>query len=108
MTPAATTYTTGETLTASFACTDGGSGVAGCEGTLPDGAVLPTGQVGTFTFEVRSTDQVGNASAVSNDYVVSYAVCPLFDTGKAKPVGAWCRWRSRSATRTARTCRLPT
>lgn len=108
VTPAATTYTTREKLTASYACTDGGSGVAGCEGTLPDGAVLPTGQVGTFTFEVRSTDQVGNASAVSNDYVVSYAVCPLFDTGKAKPVGAWCRWRSRSATRTARTCRLPT
>lgn len=86
--PAARTYTLGESRTTSYMCEDGGSGVAECVGTLPDGAALPTGEVGTFTFEVAASDVVGNASQASTDYTVSYAVCPLFDTGKAKPAGS--------------------
>lgn len=86
--PAARTYTLGESLSTSYACEDGGSGVAECVGTLPHGAPLPTGEVGTFTFEVAASDVVGNASQSSTDYTVSYAVCPLFDTGKAKPAGS--------------------
>lgn len=86
--PAARTYTVGESRTTSYTCEDGGSGVAECVGTLPDGAALPTGHVGTFTFEVAASDHVGNASQASADYTVSYAVCPLFDTAKAKPAGS--------------------
>lgn len=86
--PEARTYTLGEAASTAYTCVDGGSGVDRCEGTLPDGAVLPTGEVGTFTFGVEASDHVGNASRVGRDYTVSYAVCPLFDDGKAKPAGS--------------------
>ncbi|MDV3221702.1 membrane dipeptidase [Intrasporangium sp.] len=86
--PAVTTYTIGEPLTASYSCSDGGSGVAECAGPQPDGGEVPTDAVGTFQFTVSATDQVGNRSTSMSDYRVSYGVCPLYDTDKAKPAGS--------------------
>ena len=45
-------YTVGQAVTAAFTCTDGGSGVQSCQGTLANGAPVPTGTAGTFTFAV--------------------------------------------------------
>ncbi len=86
--PATRTYTLGEPLTAAYSCSDGGSGVDGCTGSQPDGAVVSTDSVGSFQFTVSATDLVGNRSTSSSDYTVSYGVCPLYETDKAKPAGS--------------------
>ena len=86
--PSARTYTLGEPLTADYSCSDGGSGVDGCAGSQPDGAEVSTNSVGSFQFTVSATDRVGNRSTSSSDYTVSYGVCPLYETDKAKPAGS--------------------
>jgi hypothetical protein len=50
----------------------GGAGVARCAGTLPDGAKLPTGvlDIGSHTFTVTATDNVGNTGMVTHTYMV--------------------------------------
>ncbi len=57
----------------SYSCSDGGSGVASCTGTLPNGATLNTGlgALGTHTFVVNAIDNVGNRSSVSATYTVT-------------------------------------
>jgi hypothetical protein len=85
-----TSPTFGQTVTATFSCTDGGSGVVLCG---PSGSpqIAPTpntgtltsaldGTVGTHTFTVNSQDLVSNASAPSS---VTYTV------GKATPMITW-------------------
>lgn len=80
----------GQTVTASYSCTDGGSGVVLCG---PSGStqIPPTGNtgtlsspadssVGTHTFTVNAQDQVGNASPASS---VTYTV------SKATPAITW-------------------
>jgi uncharacterized repeat protein (TIGR03803 family) len=64
------TYTVGQAVTARFTCTDGGSGVQSCVGTLADGATVPTDTPGTFTFTVDAVDEVGNAARRSVTYTV--------------------------------------
>jgi len=63
-------YAIGQAVTARFACTDGGSGVQSCAGTLADGATVPTDTPGTFTFTVDARDEVGNPSQVRVTYTV--------------------------------------
>jgi microsomal dipeptidase-like Zn-dependent dipeptidase len=86
--PAARTYTVGESLSSAYTCNDGGSGVSTCLGTLANGAAIDTTLVGPRTFSVSAVDQVGNSSSASVDYVVAYGICPLYDTTKAKPAGS--------------------
>jgi hypothetical protein len=64
------TYVVNQAVTARFTCTDGGSGVQSCAGTLADGAVLPTDTPGTFTFTVDAFDNVGNTVRRSVTYTV--------------------------------------
>jgi len=80
----------GQSVTASYECTDGGSGVVLCgpsgSSQIPatgDTGVLTSpadGTVGTHTFTVNAQDLVGNPSAPSS---VTYTV------GKAAPVITW-------------------
>lgn len=70
--PTSTTYLLGQVVTASYACTDGGSGVATCSGTVPSGAPIDTSTAGLKTFTVNATDQVGNPSSTSVAYSVGY------------------------------------
>lgn len=72
LTPTATTYTIGQAVAASYSCTDGGSGVTSCSGTLPNGTNLDTSTVGSRTFGVNSADGVGNTASASVGYDVSY------------------------------------
>jgi len=80
----------GQSVTASYSCADGGSGVVIC-GPSGSGQIPPTANTGTLTsavdsttgthtFTVTSQDLVGNVSAPSS---VTYTV------GKATPVITW-------------------
>jgi hypothetical protein len=66
------TYVLGQAVAADYACADGGSGVASCTGTAPDGASFDTSSLGTKAFQVDATDGVGNQSSRSVDYSVVY------------------------------------
>ena len=58
---------------ARYSCTDGGSGVASCTGTQPNGGLIPTGlfALGRHTFTVTATDSVGNTTTVTHGYQVT-------------------------------------
>jgi uncharacterized repeat protein (TIGR01451 family) len=64
------TYQLNATIAASYACTDSGSGVATCQGTVANGSPINTSSTGTKTFTVTSTDNVGNTDAVTVTYNV--------------------------------------
>jgi hypothetical protein len=82
--PTATTYLLNRVVVASYACSDGGSGVASCVGTVPNGAAVATSSVGTKTFAVNAADAVGNAGGTSLQYRVTYRICVLANTDKPK------------------------
>jgi Tol biopolymer transport system component len=63
----------GATRKASFTCSDGGSGVAGCIGTVANGAALDTATPGTHSFTVTATDAVGNHATETATYAVRFA-----------------------------------
>jgi hypothetical protein len=84
-----TTYTLNQVATASYSCTDGGSGVASCTGPVPSGAHLDTTTVGVHQFTVNAVDNVGNKSSQTVTYFVSYAVCLQYDPKIAHPAGAY-------------------
>ena len=64
------TYALGDVVVADYDCADAGSGVATCEGDVPDGASIDTATVGDHTFTVRAVDAAGNAGTRSVTYRV--------------------------------------
>jgi len=79
-TPAAGgTYIINQPVAAAYGCTDGGSGLATCVGTVANGSNIDTSTVGTKTFTVNATDNVGNASSTTVTYYVTYNSCLLYD-----------------------------
>lgn len=72
VTPAAgATYRQNSIVKASYSCTDyGGSGLASCVGTYPNGANLPTQTTGTKEFKVFASDGAGNITKVTRTYTV--------------------------------------
>jgi sugar lactone lactonase YvrE len=87
--PAAnSSFIVNQSVLASYACADGGSGVASCSGPVASSSAVPTAAAGLFTFTVNATDAVGNASSKSANYGVSYNICLLFDPTKARSVGS--------------------
>lgn len=73
-------YTLGQALNASYACQDeaGGSGLASCVGTAPNGSAIDTASVGAKSFTVNAADNAGNASALTHNYSVVYAFSGFF------------------------------
>jgi hypothetical protein len=66
-------YTRGEHVVADYECTDlGGSDLASCVGTVPDGSLIDTASVGTTSFDVTATDGAGNTGSASATYQVVY------------------------------------
>ena len=55
-TPAATVYLLNQNVNVNYTCSDGGSGVSTCSGTVPNGANLDTKSVGAKTFTVTAMD----------------------------------------------------
>lgn len=67
-------YSLGQAVTADYACEDeaGGSGLASCLGTVPDGGLIDTATVGSKTFSVDAADNAGNSASLSHVYSVVY------------------------------------
>lgn len=86
--PTSATYTIHQTVNADYSCSDGGSGLATCVGTVADGAAVDTNSVGSKSFTVNATDNVGNASTQTVGYNVGYNVCVMYDTSKAAKAGS--------------------
>ncbi len=70
--PGAGTYTFNQVVAASYSCTDGGSGVATCDGPVPSGSNFDTSTVGLKSFTVNAQDNVGNTASATNNYNVIY------------------------------------
>ena len=88
ITAPAGTYLAGQIVAASYFCTDGGSGVASCTGTVPNGANINTTTVGAASLSIQSVDQVGNHNASVASYMVAYNICPLYDWNIARKSGS--------------------
>ncbi|MEP6638887.1 MAG: IPT/TIG domain-containing protein [Chloroflexota bacterium] len=73
------TYIINQPVAAAYGCTDGGSGLAMCVGTVANGSNINTSSVGTKMFIVNATDNVGNASSTTYTYYVTYKICLLYD-----------------------------
>jgi hypothetical protein len=71
-TPKATSYIMNQPVVADYGCSDGGSGVASCLGTVADGANIDTSTVGVHTFKVDAEDIVGNSSSATVNYSIQY------------------------------------
>jgi Bacterial Ig-like domain (group 3) len=67
-------YTVGQQVLADYSCADqpGGSGVASCDGTVPNGEPIDTSEIGTHTFEVHAADGAGNPASATVTYSVHY------------------------------------
>ncbi|MGH8899701.1 MAG: PxKF domain-containing protein, partial [Egibacteraceae bacterium] len=76
--PASTSYLLGQSVAASYTCSDGGSGLASCVGTVANGSNINTASVGAKTFTVNAADNVANASNASVSYNVIYNFSGFF------------------------------
>ena len=63
-------------MTAAYSCTDGGSGLGSCTGTVADLAALDTAGFGPKTFVVNAADAVGNTSTRTVTYTIDDTVGP--------------------------------
>lgn len=86
--PTATPYLLNQAVTTSYSCTDNGSGVATCAGSVANGAALDTSTIGPHSLTVQATDQAGNAASQSMTYRVIYNICTLYDQTRAVHSGA--------------------
>jgi hypothetical protein len=64
-------YTLGQPITVGYSCQDGGAGVASCTGPVASGTQLDTSSVGSKTFTVTASDQVGNTQTLTVNYSVT-------------------------------------
>lgn len=82
-------YLLNQAVNANYACTDGGSGVATCTGTVASGSPINTASVGSKSFTVNATDNVGNVAPTQTvSYSVAYGVCVLYDPTRAVQSGS--------------------
>ena len=61
-----------------YTCSDeaGGSGLATCEGTVPDGVAVPTADIGDHDFTVNTSDVAGNVASLTRTYTVLDVTAP--------------------------------
>lgn len=88
-------YPRGQTVNASYSCTDEtpGSGINTCTGPVPSGTPIDTSTVGDHDFTVTATDRAGNTAQVTHTYTVEPATGvagTVTAAGSSQPVGgAW-------------------
>jgi hypothetical protein len=72
-------YGVGEQVFADYSCVDepGGSGLDTCKGSVPAGAAVDTGSVGTKTFTVETSDKAGNTASKTVSYTVADRTAPV-------------------------------
>lgn len=76
--PGNTSYLLGQVVAANYGCSDGGSGIALCVGTVANSASINTSSVGAKTFTVNATDNVANTNNASVSYNVIYNFSNFF------------------------------
>jgi hypothetical protein len=76
--PTASSYLLGQVVATNYTCSDGGSGVASCAGSVANGANINTASVGAKTFTVNGADNAGNMSSQSVNYSVIYNFSGFF------------------------------
>ena len=70
----------GAAVTVDFSCSDeGGSGLASCEGSVPDGSALDTATVGPRALTVTARDNAGNETVVTHTVHVVDVTAPVID-----------------------------
>ncbi|NND02543.1 MAG: hypothetical protein HKN91_07130, partial [Acidimicrobiia bacterium] len=69
--PANAVFETGADLSAAFSCTDAGTGVASCVGSVSNGATIDTSATGRFALDVTAIDNQGNTTNQSVTYDVA-------------------------------------
>jgi putative peptide zinc metalloprotease protein len=65
-------YQVETSIDADYYCTDGGSGVDECKGSVSRGNTIDTSSIGPKTFEVEAKDKAGNTASVTHAYNVIY------------------------------------
>jgi len=87
-------YSIGQAVAASYTCSDGGSGIAACTGTVAAGAPVDTSSAGVHSFTVDATDLVGNHSQQVASYTVAtgYSICPASTDFMEQPRDGYWRW----------------
>ncbi|MFA4935872.1 MAG: PxKF domain-containing protein, partial [Candidatus Methanoperedens sp.] len=90
-------YLLNQALSADWSVADSLSGIASATGTLPSGATIDTGTVGTKTFTVTATDIASNTATQTSSYTIAYnflGILPpirtdgssIFNLGRTVPV----------------------
>lgn len=82
-------YKLDQLLAANYFCSDGGSGVSVCDGTVDSGSNIDTASVGSKTFTVDAEDVAGNTVSASHDYSIVYDFGNGSDGGFLPPVDAF-------------------
>lgn len=72
-------YLLNQSVKTNFACSDGGSGISSCSGTVASGNSLDTASAGQKSFTVTATDAVGNNTQLTVHYTVTYAASGVCD-----------------------------
>lgn len=86
--PTSTTYILNQLVTAVYSCSDSGSGVASCTGTVPSGNAIDTASIGTKTFTVTAQDNANNTATSSVTYTVTHGIRALYDQAKTSKAGS--------------------
>lgn len=66
-------YVLNQNVLARYSCSDQETGVATCQGTVPNGSPIDTATVGEHVFTVSATDVAGNLTTKSVTYTVRYS-----------------------------------
>jgi endonuclease G len=74
-------YQLNQVVNAAYGCTDGGSGLFACAGTVANLSSIDTSTLGMKTFVVNSTDAIGNMSSTTVNYEVRRTLSAV-DTAK--------------------------
>ena len=72
-------YVLNQSVSVNYSCTDAGSGLSSCSGTVASSSSLDTSSVGSKSLTVTATDAVGNKTPVTNNYTVTYAPSGICD-----------------------------
>jgi predicted extracellular nuclease len=86
--PAHATYLVNQPVNADYSCSDSGSGLVGCSGTVANGSPIDTASAGAKIFTVTATDAVGNSRLQSVSYTVGYNACLLYDASRPAKSGS--------------------
>jgi hypothetical protein len=91
--PQSGAYAVNEAVPAGYGCTDGGSGISSCVGTVLPGAPVDTATPGSKSFTTTATDVAGNSATASVSYSVAtppaaFRIVALFDTQQVHKRGS--------------------